>query len=154
LLDLSQWNYPMNRDAEHVRLLSIFYYIVGGLTAVCSCFPLIHVGIGAALLSGKLPAPRNGAAPPPELGWFFLVGGAAIILIGWTMAILMIVTGRCLSQRKARTFCIVIAAILCLSVPFGTVLGVFTIVVLVRPSVQLLFEGSAKPSVQDPDAAW
>ena len=36
-------------------------------------------------------------------------------------------------------FCLVIAALLCMITPFGTVLGVFTIIVLVRPSVKLLF---------------
>jgi hypothetical protein len=35
-----------------------------------------------------------------------------------------------------------VAALSCAFMPFGTVLGVFTIVVLVRPSVKQLFESS------------
>jgi uncharacterized membrane protein YuzA (DUF378 family) len=31
----------MNQDAEHLRLLSIFHYIVGGLAALFSFFPLL-----------------------------------------------------------------------------------------------------------------
>jgi hypothetical protein len=35
----------LNVDYEHLRLLSIFHYVVGGITAVCSLFPLIHVDL-------------------------------------------------------------------------------------------------------------
>ena len=43
------------------------------------------------------------------------------------------------SRRKHYTFCFVMACVECLSVPFGTVLGVFTILVLNRASVKELF---------------
>jgi len=36
-------------------------------------------------------------------------------------------------------FCFVVACIECLFMPFGTVLGAFTIIVLMRPSVKNLF---------------
>jgi len=36
----------MNQDLEHLRLLSIFHYIVAAITALLSSFPLIHVTIG------------------------------------------------------------------------------------------------------------
>ena len=43
-------------------------------------------------------------------------------------------------------YCLVVAAIECLFIPFGTVLGVFTIVVLNRSSVRSLFrDGRPKP---------
>jgi len=40
----------------------------------------------------------------------------------------------------------VMAAIECIFMPFGTVLGVFTIVVLARPSVKEMFELNAAPT--------
>ena len=43
----------------------------------------------------------------------------------------------------ARTDRFVVACILCLNVPIGTALGVFTILVLVRPTVKDLFAGKA-----------
>ena len=43
------------------------------------------------------------------------------------------------SRRKHYTFCFVMACVECLSVPFGTMLGVFTILVLNRASVKELF---------------
>jgi hypothetical protein len=35
------------------------------------------------------------------------------------------------------------AGVMCIFMPFGTVLGVFTLIVLLRPSVKPLFEGRA-----------
>ncbi len=39
-----------------------------------------------------------------------------------------------------RTFVIVIAALSCAFFPFGTVLGVFTIIILSKPEVKSLFQ--------------
>jgi hypothetical protein len=55
------------------------------------------------------------------------------------MAICILIAGRCLSRRKGYSFALVIACIECLFVPFGTILGVFTIVALSRESVRALF---------------
>jgi len=40
-------------------------------------------------------------------------------------------------------FCLIVAGIICIFMPLGTILGVFTIIVLVRPSVKAMFEGQA-----------
>ena len=40
----------MNQDAEHLRLLSIFHYIVGGLAALFSFFPLLYTTVGAIFI--------------------------------------------------------------------------------------------------------
>jgi hypothetical protein len=37
------------------------------------------------------------------------------------------------------------AAIACMFMPFGTILGVFSIIVLVRPSVKSLFDAATPP---------
>jgi hypothetical protein len=49
-----------------------------------------------------------------------------------------------LRERKNRTFSFVVACVNCIHVPLGTVLGVFTIVVLSRESVKRLYEGTAQ----------
>ena len=59
---------------------------------------------------------------------------------GWTAAVLLAWSGRCLAQRRRYIFCMVMAAIACLFVPLGTVLGVFTIVVLAKPEVKATFD--------------
>lgn len=135
----------MNQDEEHLKLLALFHYIVGAIGALFACFPLIHVGLGVAmLLDSRMLQGSHGAPPPAFAGVFFVLLGGFLVLLGWAMAICTIISGRFLSKRKYRTFSFVIAAILCMFMPFGTVLGVFTIIVLSRDSVKTLY---AKPSV-------
>jgi len=80
--------------------------------------------------------------PPEFLGWIFIVLGSFLFLLGIAMAICILIAGRCLSRRKCYSFALVIACIECLFIPFGTVLGVFTIVVLSRESVRELFSAA------------
>ena len=58
------------------------------------------------------------------------------------MAICILIAGRSLALRKHYSFALVIACIECLFVPFGTILGVFTIVALSRESVRALFSAT------------
>ena len=42
----------MNETEKQLDLLGLFHFILGGLTALFACLPLIHVGVGTALLLG------------------------------------------------------------------------------------------------------
>ena len=59
--------------------------------------------------------------------------------MGWAWAGLIMLAGRFLQKRKNRTYCLVVGAFACMFQPFGTILGVFTIVILLRPDVETLF---------------
>lgn len=130
----------MVEDADHLRLLSIFHYILSGLTALCSMFPIIHLTVGLFMVFGRDRFTGPGQSPPPAIiGFLFVIMACVMIAIGLTLSALMLFAGRGLSQRKRYNFCFVMACIECLFMPFGTVLGVFTIVVLNRRSVKQLF---------------
>jgi hypothetical protein len=131
----------MNQDTEHLRLLAIFHYVVGGLAAVFSFFPLIYTTIGAIFIFiSRHGTPKPGEELPPEfLGWIFAMIGSVLFLIGLAMAICILIAGRSIALRKRYSFAFVMACIECLFIPFGTILGVFTIVVLSRESVKGLF---------------
>jgi hypothetical protein len=129
-----------NRDEEHLRLLKIFYYIFGGITVFQASIPLIHVAIGIIILVAASAGGGEDAAPPALVGLLFVCIGGAIVLVGWAFAICAFLAARSLSRRTAYTFCFAIAVLSCLLIPYGTVLGVFTIIVLLRPSVKALFE--------------
>jgi len=73
--------------------------------------------------------------------------GAAGLAFLWGLAALALVSAAMLKRRRRRIFCMVVAAMLCLFHPFGTVLGVFTLLVLARPSVKDAFK--AGPSATD-----
>jgi hypothetical protein len=137
----------MNQDIEHLRLLAIFHYIVSGLAALFSFFPMLYTIIGSIFIfAARHPAAAGaklGEELPPEfLGWIFIVLGSFLFLLGIAMAICILIAGRCLSRRKCYSFALVIACIECLFVPFGTILGVFTIVALSRLSVKGLFSAA------------
>jgi len=123
----------MNQDEQYLKLLSVFHYVVGGLVAFFACIPLIHLTIGIAMLVGAIDN------APALVGLIFVLMAMLFITVGWTLAICIVIAGRCLAKRKHYMFCLVIAAITCTFMPFGTVLGVFTIIVLMRPSVKELF---------------
>jgi hypothetical protein len=130
----------MNHDTEHLGLLAIFHYVVAGVAALFSFFPLFYSVIGGFLLyAAEHPGPGNQEPPPAFLGWIFIAVGAVFFFAGIAMAICILIAGRCLSRRKGYSFAFVMACIECLFVPFGTILGVFTIIALSRESVKALF---------------
>lgn len=132
------------RDAEHIRLLVVFHYVVAGLMGLTACIPILHLVMGTMLVNGAIPmgTPPSGSGPAPDpamLGWIFVAVASVIILAGWTLAVLVFFAGRKLSERRNWTFVFVVACVQCLWMPIGTTLGVFTIIVLQRPSVKGLF---------------
>jgi len=130
----------MSKDQDQLRLLSIFHYVVGGMAALFSFMPLFHLGFGLLLVLAPEKFFAHGPPPPPFLGWMFIIIAAVLIVIGLALAILILTTARFLAKGRHYVFCFVVAAIECVFMPFGTVLGIFTIIVLSRDSVKELFK--------------
>ena len=128
----------MTPDEDQLRLLSIFHYVVAGIAALFSLFPVIHIVMDAMIVSGRF---DNAAGPPGNdmVGWLFIALGLMFLVAGLAFSVCIALAGRFISQRRSYMFCLVIAAVQCAFVPFGTVLGVFTIVALQKPSVRQLF---------------
>jgi hypothetical protein len=133
---------PRTQDDEHLWLLTLFHYVVGGMAALIALFPIFHLGLGIFFIVAGNKLPGNGQAPPAFVGWLFVIFAAIFILIGWTFAALVILNGRFLARRKNYTFCLVMGAVESLFMPFGTILSVFTLIVLLRPSVKEMFTAS------------
>lgn len=127
----------MNQDEEYLRLLSIFHYVVGGMVALFSLLPIFYMIFGLVIIAV---AADSGSGPPAFIGWLFVMMAGGVMLLGVGFAACIAAAGRCLVQRKAYTFCLVMAAVQCIFVPIGTVLGVFTIIVLIREPVKQMFE--------------
>jgi hypothetical protein len=129
------------QDEADLRLLTVFHYVVAGLAYLFSLFPIFHLILGLVMVftPEKLGAHQNNM-PPAFFGWFFIGIAGLFILFGLTFSTLVFFAGRCLSRRKRYTFCFVMAAIECMFVPFGTILGVFTIFILNRPAVKEAFQ--------------
>jgi hypothetical protein len=92
--------------------------------------------------------------PPPAIifsifQWFYLAFYAWFASSG----ILNLISGFCLRARRCRTFSLVVAGVNCLHLPLGTVLGVFTIIVLSRESVREAYDARQGPQTNsDPSA--
>lgn len=128
-------------DEEHLKLLSLGYMISAGISAVFSLFGLMYAFMGAmfgALV--RMPTSPNGEPPPPFVGWLFMGFGLAFFVGLIAFALLKYKVAMSIKRRQSRTFCMVVAAIGCLGFPYGTVLGVFTFIVLGRDSVARQFE--------------
>jgi hypothetical protein len=143
----------MTQDEEHLRLLSIFHYVVAGLAALFALFPVFHLVFGLFIVFA--PAKVDGkeeAAAAAVIGWFFVLIAALFITIGWVFAALVLAAGRFLAKRRHYLFCLVMAGVECMFMPFGTVLGIFTIIVLVREPVKQLFKANTplQPSPATP----
>lgn len=129
-----------NNNSQYLTVLSILHYILGGLVAAFSLLSLIYIGLGVSFIaSDTLPPDPELEGMVPEFGWIFLIVGLIFLVLGLTFSICLIVSGRSLAKRKRYWFSFVIACVECLSVPLGTILGIFTIVLLSQDSVKSLY---------------
>jgi hypothetical protein len=136
----------MNPEREHIRLLAIFYWVVAAFSALFSLFPVIHLVVGIGMVSGHFPGAK-GQAPLEFIGWFFIAFAALLIACGLAFSICLALAGRSLYQLRHYTFCLVMAGFACMFIPFGTVLGVLTLVVLTKePSKELFAESPSSGS--------
>ena len=135
------------QDATQLRQLAIGHYVVAGLMAVFSLIFILHIVLGIAMLSGSLPMKSGGEPSSPEeqqfVGWLFTVMGVCIVLGGLTLAGFVAYAGRCLSRRRRHLLCLIAAGLACLFTPVGTVLGVFSLITLLRPQVKAAFDPPA-----------
>jgi len=134
-------------DEDNLRLLEIIFYVAGGMTVLFSCFFLLHFTM--FLVFGLNPqifanASHNQHVDPPPAGLFLAFAAVigVVILVGWTFGALQIYAGRCLRNRRHWMFVMIVSGIECIFIPWGTVIGVFAITLLNRPSVRPLFEHS------------
>jgi hypothetical protein len=126
-------------DNEHLKLLSIGYMVSAAISAFFSVIGLFYMAMGAFMgtMIARMPnnASRNGQPPPAFFGWLFGSIGLVIFLLMIGIGLLKLRAAFCIRERKGRTFCMVVAAICCLGIPYGTLLGVSTFLVLGRGSV-------------------
>jgi len=148
-----------DKDLNDLKTLSIFWYVSAGLGAFALVFFLIYfvVALGMMGLFGiagaaaaqeddpnALAATALAAMFPALFALFSLVGMAITLLV----MVLQVAVARNLTRFRGFNLCMAMAAIACLNIPIGTLLGVFTIMVLLRDSVKERFQGG--PSGLEP----
>ena len=141
-------------DADNLQTLTLCHFIMGGLTALFSCMFIFHIVMGAMMIHNPsafapVPTPSVPSPPsipttlgfPPMMGYMFLTIGIVAVVVGWTLGGLTAYAGHCLKERKHYIFILITAGCNCAVImPLGTLLGAFTFVVLLRPTVKALFD--------------
>lgn len=131
-------------DAEHLRLLRIGYFVAACVSSFMCLIGVVYIGVGA-VVSSAAPAPGTRGAPPFSMFAFFAAFGAAFLVVGAALVSLNLLTARAIGRRQGYVLCMISAGLSCFGIPYGTLLGVSTIVVLNRPHVRAMFEGAAPP---------
>jgi hypothetical protein len=133
------------RDIDHLRLLEIGFYISAGLSVLRFLwFLLILVffsigGFAAAFAAAHGKNTNPDAAPPTAVFIVVAIVFGCILVLMLVFGVLEFYAAVCLKNRKHPVAIQIVAAVYCLSIPWGTALGVATFMVLNRPSVKALF---------------
>ena len=136
--------------------LSVGHFILAGV-ALFSGVPVLVYGVAGAKLMDELgsdlsmamgdipgqpgssPVIPNADAMLQDVGTLLVVTIVAGLAIALLSAIHLVLVAVKIRQRRWWTFCYLTGWGECLMFPFGTILGIFTIIVLGRRSVKRLF---------------
>jgi hypothetical protein len=133
--------YVPQQDREHLRILSILYYVYAafmGLGGLCGTAYMIF--FFAFFVAG----PGSAGQPPEGRMMMGVMGVVSLLGLGFAFLVTLFsfLAARFLGRGDHYVFCLCVAVLVCLNIPLGTALGVFTIIVLLRPAVRDAFVGT------------
>ena len=142
----------MDTTAHDLRLLSIGYFIQGGIVIFYGLLALCYVGFMGAIFGSIPNSPQGDPRNQIPAGLLYSIGAIviAVALVTLVGASCVLYAGLALRKHKKRTFVLVMAALNCLAVPYGTVLGIFTFLVLQRTEAKEIFGQTPAPTPQVP----
>lgn len=124
----------MDRDKKHLKRLSQIQILYGILNLFVSYYYYQAIFV---LVDGYR---KELEKTNPEVQVALLIGfGFILFLIGIAILFCIILAGQSLALYENYTLCLVVAIAECLIFPIGTIIGVYTIIILRRDSVKKLF---------------
>jgi hypothetical protein len=119
---------------DHIKVIGILWIVFGALWLLLAVFALL-VFLGVAMI------PNVESISPGILRLIGIIASAFLGLLGLPQ----IIGGLGLVAHKewARILILVLAFIALVNVPFGTALGIYTMIVLFHPETVKLFQGPA-----------
>jgi hypothetical protein len=137
--------YASSRDQEQLKLIEIFHYVMMGLAVGGMAFLAVHYLIMSTAMEAMAHDPKFRQQQPgmpfdPTMFfrgfvWFYLLMAAW----GALSFFANLASALCLRKRMNRTLSMIVAGFNCINVPFGTGLGICTLIVLTRSSVPALY---------------
>lgn len=128
-------------DSGQLKLLVLFHFIGAGLAVLGLGFLFLHFSLVNMLFTDpQMWEGQKGGPPPQQLfvifKWFYLIFGIFLI----ASAVSNLISALWIRAKKNRIFSLIVAGFNCLHMPLGTILGAFTMVVLMRDSVREMYE--------------
>lgn len=130
-----------SEDVSQLRTLAAVHRVVGLITGLFALVPMAHLFLGLSLVSNP-PSSAQQDASLETIGWFFSALALLLIVAVAALAFATLRAADFIERRTRWTFCIVVAAIQCTFFPFGTALGIFSLVVLNRERIRRTFEAA------------
>lgn len=151
---------------ERLRLLALGYYISGAIGAVFASFLIFHVimfGVFSFIPEKEWNAPpkqttstesksetsgetvvkpsASSTAPPMIIFRIMACAMGFVMVCGWILGGLTIYAGRCVQKRKHKVFIYVMGSLNLVWLPYGTLLGIATFLVLGNEAAGREFAG-------------
>ena len=123
--------------------MSFFHYVSGAITIAFSSMFIIHLTFMTYFLSNPefiKPEDVDHAVNTAEVMRVFVYVFWIFIILGITYGILEIMSGVFIKRRKHRLFSLIVAIPRILFIPYGSILSIFTLILLDRDSVKTLYE--------------
>lgn len=130
-------------DQSNLNVLGILHFIYAVLIGLGALVLLAAVALGAGFLASVDTAYPGGRFTTGTIVVILLCLAAVVVV----KACVVFYSGMSLRKARHHLFSQIVACICCLNFPLGTILGVFTLIVLSRPSVRALYAYRANGGV-------
>ncbi|HPF12181.1 MAG TPA: hypothetical protein PKW08_12070 [Flavobacteriaceae bacterium] len=132
---------------HNLGTFSLLFMVKGILTLLLSLFFIAYACFGFFFV-GLVAAEEQDL--PFNFGYVFIIIGGILTLFTLTFGVLTLLAAKYLKEVRNYNFILVVAILNCLTGVLGILLGVFTMVELMKPEVKALFY--PKPELQAPEA--
>lgn len=135
-----------NTSSQNLELITIFHYVVSAVIFLKGMTAFMFMGIGAIAMVTVMQ--QEGPDPPAAaamglIGIIFFVIPIFFSAVTATIGTAVLIAGRRIAKRTHLTYCQIIAGLECLCFPYGTVLGVFTLIALTRDDIKTQFQDNS-----------
>ena len=139
----------MEKDLEHLKLLGIFHYIWGALSLIGGIFIGGYFLVIGIILMNNPPTSTSSedSGTAGAVGGILIAVGVVLFLVVVVYGILTLMAGgKYRKHQGGYWFCFILAIVTLVigGIP-GIVLGIFSLIVLSRESVKVLFRGQSLP---------
>jgi|SRR5947207_9155451 len=128
----------------HVKVLGVLYILVSALGLLAALFLMLAVGAASGIVATTA-EPQDAAIALPIIG----ISGTALVVFLLLVSAPGLVTGVGLLKFRpwSRILGIALSAINLIHIPFGTVLGIYGLWVLLNRETERIFTAGVVPSV-------